>query len=197
MGSHFKISMQRYIVRDPVGEYIIGDEEDKKEALERDKDDNIRAPFQEPEIPKVQTTLNTFFTTRLSKYKNRIIFAGSRHWTRKEPILNKLLKYDPTTTLIIHGGCRGADMIADELARLYEFDVLSVPAKWNKYGKRAGPLRNKEMIEKYKPTIVYLFTEDWQSSPGTNNMFMQARKAGIKVKIWQESFQPNKLLFDE
>lgn len=59
--------------------------------------------------------------------------------------------------------------------------VQEFPANWNLYGKRAGPIRNGQMLEEGKPEMVVAFRGP--NSRGTQNMINQAEKAGIPVQI--------------
>ncbi len=62
-------------------------------------------------------------------------------------------------------------------------NVEKYPAKWNLYGKGAGHIRNKEMIDKGKPDKVVAFHSDISKSKGTRNMINQAKKLGIPTEI--------------
>ena len=42
------------------------------------------------------------------------------------------------------------------------------PADWKKYGKSAGPIRNREML-KMDPDIVLIFHDDPKNSKGTKD----------------------------
>ena len=80
----------------------------------------------------------------------RILICGDRNytdWTKIQEYLITLLK----TTIIIHGGARGADSIAGNLATSLKIKVLKFPAEWDKYGKAAGSIRNQQMLDKGKP----------------------------------------------
>jgi hypothetical protein len=55
------------------------------------------------------------------------------------------------------------------------------PAKWDEYGKAAGPIRNQEMVDS-KPDLVLAF---WDGrSPGTLDAIKRAVLAGIEVNIY-------------
>ncbi len=111
----------------------------------------------------------------------RVLVCGSRYWTDKLLIETELLTYQTPIT-VIHGGCRGADSIAGSIAHELGFQVLTVPAKWEKYGFAAGPIRNREMLL-LSPDIVIAFHEDLESSKGTKHMVSLAQAAGIKVQL--------------
>jgi hypothetical protein len=58
---------------------------------------------------------------------------------------------------------------------------MPFPADWGTFGKRAGPIRNKQMLEEGKPDLVIAFWDG--NSPGTKNMIDQAQAKGISVKV--------------
>ena len=77
---------------------------------------------------------------------------------------------------LIHGGCRGADIMAASVAGRMDILVREVPAQWQEHGKRAGPMRNKKMLE-LKPDIVFALP----GGKGTRNMVEQALQANVVV----------------
>jgi hypothetical protein len=87
------------------------------------------------------------------------------------------LNLDPKTDVIIHGGASGADRWASDwaIARGIVFDCY--PAKWGRYGKVAGHIRNVEMLHHGKPTEVIAF----HGGRGTDDMKTLASAAGIPV----------------
>lgn len=58
---------------------------------------------------------------------------------------NNVRKYK--VKLLIHGGCRGADKKIDKVAKTMKWPIHTFSADWDKYGKSAGPIRNKQMLE--------------------------------------------------
>jgi len=80
--------------------------------------------------------------------------------------------------VIIHGNAKCVDMIADEWAITNWVTVRSYPANWCKYGNRAGPIRNQEMLDTENPELVIAFP----GGPGTADMIRRARKAKIPVE---------------
>lgn len=112
----------------------------------------------------------------------RILICGSRNW-KDESAIRILLENMPSNTVVIHGACRGADMIADRLARRMGFKVEVYPADWDRYPKAAGPIRNIRMLTHGKPDRVYAFTDNLSASKGTSHMVEIARKAGVWVGV--------------
>lgn len=79
--------------------------------------------------------------------------------------------------VIIHGGAAGADKIADEWAMVNWCHIEEYKADWDKYGRSAGPIRNKRMLTEGKPDLVVAFP----GGRGTMNMIKLAKEAGVEV----------------
>lgn len=79
--------------------------------------------------------------------------------------------------ILVHGGCSGCDQLCAEIASK-EFNVKTEEhsANWERYGKAAGPIRNKEMLES-NIDILLVF----QGGKGTINCKKEAEKLGIKI----------------
>jgi len=120
----------------------------------------------------------------------KILCCGDRHWTNKERIREILISYPPDT-VVIEGEASGADKLCKEVAKSLGMTVIPVPADWNKYGRAAGPIRNKLMLD-IKPEIVIAFHNNIQSSKGTKNCLMQARQRGIRTLVLTEKEEVNK-----
>lgn len=88
---------------------------------------------------------------------NRILVCGSRTWN-DEAIVHTILEgfYQDGMT-IIDGMAKGADTFGFNWAQFHEDFVKSerYPADWNTYGKRAGYLRNVQMLEEGKPDLGF------------------------------------------
>jgi hypothetical protein len=93
----------------------------------------------------------------------------------------------PKYSVVIHGGCKGVDVYAGRLAKELGLTVIVYEAEWDKYGKGAGPVRNKLMLTEESPDIVFAFHPDITYSKGTANMMMQARENGVEV--WLHSLK--------
>jgi hypothetical protein len=63
-------------------------------------------------------------------------------------------------------------------------DWQEYPAEWERYGKRAGHLRNEWMVHD-ADALIAIFA-DGTRTPGTSNAVMQARRKGIPVAIYHE-----------
>lgn len=114
----------------------------------------------------------------------KVLITGSRHWT-SESIIEKALSELPKDTEIIHGGCRGADLIAAGIATNLGLKVKSYIAHWATDGKKAGPLRNQLMLDD-NPDIklVLAFHDDILKGKGTKDMITRVNKVGLEYKIF-------------
>jgi hypothetical protein len=115
----------------------------------------------------------------------RVIICGTRRWTDRAMIEERL--YDLVMDAprgeeitIVHGGARGADRIAHQEAQKAGLLVEEHPAEWERYGKAAGFIRNKEMAELGADLCIAFW--DGRSS-GTAHMMGEARRAGIPVEV--------------
>ena len=77
----------------------------------------------------------------------RILITGSRDWTDRATIADALRAYAHDGATIVSGACpKGADRICEE-----EWEgngpVELHPAEWSRHGRRAGFVRNAEMVK--------------------------------------------------
>lgn len=116
----------------------------------------------------------------------RILVTGSRDWDDELMIRYALKQYIDVLPdyvdepVVMHGDCRGADKIAAAQALDLGFWVEAYPADWELHGKRAGILRNLDMLD-LNPDIVLAFRRN--GSRGTTHMIEAAKKRGIPVVI--------------
>jgi hypothetical protein len=113
----------------------------------------------------------------------RVLVCGGRDWTDEDTLYRILGKLTTVLVvdLIIEGEARGADTMAREWARSAGYPVAPYPADWRTYGRRAGAIRNRRMLEEGRPDLVVAFPTP--GSVGTHNMTRVARAAGIPVWI--------------
>lgn len=84
----------------------------------------------------------------------------------------------PDDIEIISGMAKGVDSVAVDWAIVNWCKLHSYPADWDKHGKAAGYIRNKQMLDEGKPDIVLAFP----GGKGTAMMVDIAKKAGVTVK---------------
>ncbi len=119
---------------------------------------------------------------------SKILCCGDRNWDNLKVIYNTL-KVFPKDTIIIEGEAKGADTLSKEAAQMLCLWVVKVEAKWELYGKGAGPKRNREMLDMIDKNtdMVYAFHNDIENSLGTKDCVSEARRRGIPVKIITEN----------
>ncbi len=116
----------------------------------------------------------------------KILVTGDREWDDYQTVLSELEKFSAPETVLIHGACRGADIICAEIATALGFVVKAFPADWEKFGKGAGPIRNQQMITEnhlLPDDLCLAFHNNIENSRGTRDMLSRAEKAGIKTKL--------------
>lgn len=113
----------------------------------------------------------------------RLLVCGDRNWDNKEAIEREIRARMPE--VVIQGEAKGADSIAREIALDLNIKVESFHALWHIYGRAAGPIRNKKMIEVGKPDEVIAFHSDMSKSKGTKNMVALADLNKIPVTIYE------------
>lgn len=112
----------------------------------------------------------------------KVLVCGSREF-KDEDLLNRTLEgIDKSRgiTEIIHGAAKGADTLSGLYARSRGIPVHEQPALWNTYGRRAGPIRNHEML-KLRPDLVVGFLS--KDSRGTKHMLEISDRAGVETIV--------------
>lgn len=116
-----------------------------------------------------------------------IVLCGSREWNNfyeiRAFLKSLLLEFKAPEIIVVHGGCRGADKIGGFIAKTLGMNVFEEKADWMKYGKNAGPIRNKLMLDKYDPDLVVAFHNDLEHSKGTKDMVERSKMQGRYTKV--------------
>lgn len=114
----------------------------------------------------------------------RILVTGSRDWTDDAKldwaIMNELQEGEDA--VIVHGGARGADWMAETAAIAWGVQSEVHRADWEKYGKRAGFVRNQEMVDAGADVCLAFIRNN---SRGATMCAQLAEKAGIPVKYFR------------
>jgi len=100
----------------------------------------------------------------------RVIIAGTRTFQDYDLLCRKCDFFfaNKRPTAIVCGEARGADSLGKKYAKEHNLQVDSFPADWNKYGKRAGYIRNREMAEHAR---------------GTQHMINLAKEYGLPYRV--------------
>ena len=107
----------------------------------------------------------------------KLLVCGGRDYSDKIHLYESLDSYLEKLDEICHGGARGADVLAGTWAIDRGIPCRTFPADWERFGKRAGPIRNAEMLAAFRPDRVVAFT----GGAGTSHMVSLAVSAGVPV----------------
>lgn len=109
----------------------------------------------------------------------RVLVCGGRDFTDRallEEVLDRLHRARVLTALI-EGDARGADRMAGAWAEAQGIAHEVFKADWDGLGAKAGPIRNRQMLEEGRPDLVVAFP----GRSGTDHMKRIAQAAGIEV----------------
>lgn len=101
----------------------------------------------------------------------KIVVAGSRNYNNYQQAERYIEFYtkgiaEKYTLVFLSGGCQGADKLGEKYAKLKGYEIQIIPAEWDKYGLKAGPIRNEIMAQIADYVICF-----WDGkSRGTKNM---------------------------
>jgi hypothetical protein len=115
----------------------------------------------------------------------KVIIAGGRDFNDYELLSQKCDKYLwnkiwlNEKIVIISGHAKGADSLGERYAKERGFILDINPADWDKHGKSAGFIRNREMVNKADAAICFW---DGESS-GTKHTINLCKEKGIPCRI--------------
>jgi len=121
----------------------------------------------------------------------RIAIVGWRKYEDFDFVYNKFksvirgLKISPDNVVIVSGGAKGVDTIAEKIAVkirgkfLGDANLIVYKAEWHKYGRRAGPYRNTKIVNVSDIVIAFPHSD----SIGTWDTINKAKKHQNKKKV--------------
>ncbi len=116
-----------------------------------------------------------------------LLVCGGRDYADSAHVFGVLDRLQPLA--VVHGACgvdadqprwallRGADRLVDAWCTWRQVPAIRVPARWSALGRRAGAVRNQQMLDLYHPALLIAFP----GHLGTADMVLRARAAGIPV----------------
>lgn len=110
----------------------------------------------------------------------RLAVCGGRNYQNHEHVrrvLDEIVNHADVAVLIT-GGARGADFLAEQWAFANAIHVKAYQAEWTIHGRAAGPLRNQRIVDDGKPDFLVAFP----GGRGTADMVRRAKAARIPVR---------------
>ena len=109
----------------------------------------------------------------------KLAIIGGRDFNNYELLENTLESYKAKISLIVSGAARGADSLGERWAIDNNIKTLIFPADWETHGKRAGFIRNEDIIKNCDAVIAF-----WDgNSKGTSHSLSLANKYNKPTKI--------------
>lgn len=85
-------------------------------------------------------------------------------------------------TLIVSGGAKGADSLSERWARENRIELLIFLPEWDKYGKKAGYLRNEDII-KNSDAVVACWNGESKGTKHSIDLVKKYGKSCLVVKF--------------
>jgi hypothetical protein len=111
----------------------------------------------------------------------KVIIAGGRDFDDYDLLCEKCDKIlsRQTEIEIVSGRVRGADQLGERYAKERNYPIKMFAADWNRYGKRAGYIRNEDMANYGDGLILF-----WNGiSKGSEHMLNTAKEWNLKIRI--------------
>ena len=94
--------------------------------------------------------------------------------------------------LLLHGGARGADAAIGRAAHQLGWSSLVMPAQWERHGRAAGPIRNRELLQQAiaraeahtsPGSIASVLVVAFPGGAGTASLVQQARRMAARSPV--------------
>jgi hypothetical protein len=108
----------------------------------------------------------------------KVAVVGSRSFNDYEK-LKQTLDQTPDISRIISGGAKGADSLAEQWAREKGIETVVYKPDWAKYGRGAGVVRNRLIIEDCDYCIAFWDGE----SKGTKSSIDYCKKLNKRLLV--------------
>jgi len=123
----------------------------------------------------------------------KLLVTGDRGWNDVERVVEVLGMFTHGTVLV-HGACRGADVVCAAVGEAMGFNLHAYPADWANHGRAAGPIRNQRMITcehlDHDPIDLCLaFHNDIVNSRGTADMARRTVRTGIRCILFTSAYE--------
>lgn len=114
----------------------------------------------------------------------KIAIVGSRDFNRASDII-RFIDSLSIDTIIVSGCADGADAIALRYGRRMGHEVEKKVADWKRYGRGAGPIRNREIVTSGISVLHVFLVAGRLAGRGSSDCIAQAYRLGIPVIVHQ------------
>jgi hypothetical protein len=111
----------------------------------------------------------------------KVVIAGSRSVEDPQLVYQAIESSGFVVREVVSGGAYGVDALGEVWAREQEVPVRVFKPDWGRYGRGAGPVRNREMAD-YADALVAVWDGE---SKGTADMIRQMEERGKPVYVVQ------------
>jgi len=108
----------------------------------------------------------------------KLAVVGSKSFKDYEKLKEVLDEYEDVEE-IVSGGAVGADSLAERYAIEHHIPIKVFYPNWSKYGKAAGPIRNKLIIQRADKVVAFYNGH----SRGTESSMRYANSMNKDLKI--------------
>ncbi|MFM9111079.1 MAG: SLOG family protein [Prochlorococcaceae cyanobacterium] len=90
---------------------------------------------------------------------------------------------------LLHGDARGADQLIAAAARQLGWSVVAIAAEWHRHGRRAGPIRNRQLLEQALALATSatpagsVLVIAFPGGAGPASLVQQARRSSLHVPM--------------
>ena len=112
--------------------------------------------------------------------------VGSRNFTDyvsfKKAIFKVLTEWNielKDLESIVSGGCKGADTLAENFSKEYNINMIVYKPNWNLYGKKAGIIRNTDIVE----ISTHMIAFPSRYGKGTQDSIRKSEIKKISIKV--------------
>jgi hypothetical protein len=129
---------------------------------------------------------NDYITEETAKFT--LAVSGARIFNDYNKFQTQLLQYlkdyhsDNLPSKMVAGGAYGADTLAKKFATERKIEFLELKPEWAKHGKKAGILRNKDIVD--AATHVIAFPKGVSS--GTRHAIAYAKEKNKPVVVYEQ-----------
>ena len=112
----------------------------------------------------------------------KLIIAGSRTFYNYELLKETLQKLNLHISEIVCGEAAGADSLGRKYGEENFIPITSFPANWDKYGRKAGIIRNHQMGD-YADYLIAFWDGKSKGTLDMINYMQQLGKHGTIIKF--------------